>query len=161
MLATTACADRRCYNPIMRRLLVLALLATASTLFAQSTPKPADILAAENLFWTNYTAGNTAELATQLTPDFTNVEEEIWNRAQVLGFVQTFFKQCTLAPVKLVDPKVTFLTPTIATLTYHATETPTCGGKSMSGDTNISTVWLLQDGRWQMHLHTEYAVPPK
>jgi hypothetical protein len=31
----------------------------------------------------------------------------------------------------------------------------------MSGDTNISTVWLWRDGRWQMHLHTEYAIPPK
>jgi len=145
----------------MRRLLALVMLAATPSLFAQSTPNSVDILAAENLFWTNYTAGNTTELAKQLTPNFINVEEEIWTRDQVLAFVQSFFKQCTLAPVKIVDPKVAFLTPTIATLTYHARETPTCGGKTMSGDTNISTVWLLQDGRWQMHLHTEYAVPPK
>jgi hypothetical protein len=53
------------------------------------------------------------------------------------------------------------MAPDIATIVYHATETPTCGGRSMSGDTNISTVWLRHDGVWQMHLHTEYAVPPK
>jgi hypothetical protein len=94
-------------------------------------------------------------------PDFTNVEQEIWNRDQVLAFVKQFHEQCTLAPVKILDPHVTFITPDIATLVYHAMETPTCGTQTMSGDTNISTVWLRRDGRWQMHLHTEYAIPPK
>ncbi len=68
---------------------------------------------------------------------------------------------CTLAPVKILDPKVVFLTPEIATITYHATETPTCGGHTISGNTNISTVWVKTASGWQMHLHTEYAVPPK
>ena len=38
----------------------------------------------------------------------------------------------------------------------------------MSGETNISTVWVFTpaspdfpSGHWQMQLHTEYAVPPK
>jgi hypothetical protein len=150
----------------MRRLLPLVLLAATfvtftQTALAQSTPKPADILAAENLFWTNYTSGNTAGLSKQLAPDFTSMEQERWNRDQVLNFVGMFFKQCSLAPVKLVAPKVIFLTPAIATLTYHAIESPTCAGRTMSGDTNISTVWVLRDGRWLMHLHTEYAIPAK
>jgi hypothetical protein len=59
------------------------------------------------------------------------------------------------------NPHVIFLTPGIATIVYHAIESPNCRGRSMSGDTNISTVWLWRDGRWQMHLHTEYAIPPK
>ena len=143
------------------RLLPIVFLAIASAAAAQSAPKPSDILAAENLFWTHYTSGNTAELSKQLARDFTSVEEERWNRDQVLNFVGTFFKQCSLAPVKLVGPKVIFLTPAIATLTYHAIESPTCAGHTMSGDTNISTVWVLRDGKWLMHLHTEYAIPPK
>jgi hypothetical protein len=46
-------------------------------------------------------------------------------------------------------------------LVYHATEMPTCGTRTLSGETNISTVWARRDGRWQMHLYSEYAIPPK
>lgn len=28
----------------------------------------------------------------------------------------------------------------------------------MSGDTNISTVWLRRDGHWQMHLHQTVTI---
>jgi hypothetical protein len=56
---------------------------------------------------------------------------------------------------------VVFLSADIATLVYHATETPTCGTHTMSGDTNITTVWVRRDGRWRMHLHTEYASAPR
>lgn len=119
------------------------------------------IIAQENAFWKAYVDGNTADLSKLLLPDFTSVEQEIWNRDQVLGFVKKFHEHCTLAPVTLLDPHVTFLTPDIATLVYHATETPTCGTRTLSGDTNISSVWLRRDGRWQLHLHSEYAIPPK
>src|SRR5579875_670262 len=96
-----------------------------------------------------------------LAPDFTSVEQEIWDRGKVLDFVRMFFSRCSLAPVEMLDPHVTFLTPGIATVVYHPIESPTFGTHTMSGDTNISTVWVLRQGRWQMHLHTEYAVPPK
>ena len=142
-------------------LILLALAATPAV--AQLPVKPLNdlIVQQEQDFWTSYTSGNTAGLSRLLLPDFTNVEQEIWNRTQVLDFVKGFFTQCSLAPVKILDPKVTILSGDTATIVYHATETPTCGGHSMSGDTNISTVWLLRDGRWQMFLHTEYAIPPK
>lgn len=130
-------------------------------LLAQTTNSTEAILAQENAFWRAYVDGNTPDLSKLLLPDFISVESEIWNRDQVLDFVKKFHAQCTLAPVKIVDPHVTFLTPDIATLVYHATEAPTCGTRTMSGETNISTVWLRRDGRWQMHLHTEYAIPPK
>lgn len=152
----------------MRRLILLALLSFAPAMLAQSNPSAAstaDILAAERLFWTNYTSGNTAGLAKQFAPDFRNVEQETWDAQQVLHFVSAFTKQCTLAPVTLREPRVVFLTPTIATLTYRAIESPSCQGKTMSGDTNISTVWVLvaggPAGQWKMHLHTEYAIPPQ
>lgn len=119
------------------------------------------IIAQEDAFWKAYVDGNTADLSKLLLPDFTSVEQEIWNRDQVLGFVKKFHEHCTLAPVTLLDTHVTFLTSDIATLVYHATETPTCGTRTLSGDTNISSVWLRRDGRWQLHLHTEYAVQTK
>jgi hypothetical protein len=123
----------------MRRLILLALLSFAPACLAQSNPSAAaadDVLAAERLFWTNYTSANTVGLAKQFTPDFRNVEQETWTGPQVLHFVSVFFKQCTLAPVKIREPKVVFLTPTIATLTYRAPDldqaSPSCNGKSMS-----------------------------
>ena len=145
----------------MRQLLILTLLLASMPVLAQTGNTPETIIAQENAFWKAYADGNTLDLSKLLLPDFTNVEQEIWNRDQVLAFVKEFHEHCTLAPVKLLDPRVTFLTSEIATLVYHATETPTCGTRTMSGDTNITTVWLHRDGRWQMHLHTEYAIPPK
>src|SRR6266481_369360 len=145
----------------MRQLLVLTLIFTAMPLLTQTTDKPDMIITQENAFWKAYVDGNTEDLSKLLLPDFTSVEQEIWNRDQVLTFVEKFHQHCTLAPVKLLDPRVTFLTSDIVFVVSHATETPTCGTRTLSGDTNISSVWLRRDGRWQLHLHTEYAVPPK
>jgi hypothetical protein len=145
----------------MRKLLVLLLLIAVAPLFAQTNNKSDVILAQENAFWKSYVDANTAELSKLLLPDFVNVEQEFWNQDQVLAFVKQFHEHCTLAPVKIIDPQVVFLSSDIATLVYHATESATCGASTMSGDTNISTVWVRRDGRWMMHLHTEYAVPAK
>ena len=145
----------------MRRLWALTLLLIALPVLAQTATTPDAIIAQENAFWKAYADGDAADLSKLLLPDFTNVEQEIWNRDQVLTFIKQFHQHCTLAPVVVVDPHVIFITPDIATVVYHATETPTCGTRTLSGETNIATVWLRRDGRWQMHLHTEYAVPPK
>ena len=140
---------------------IFTLLLLALPLLSQTIDPPDAIVAQETAFWKSYVEGNAVDLSKLLLPDFVNVEEQIWNRDQVLAFVKQFHEHCTLAPVKLVDPRVTFLTPDIATVVYHTTETPTCGARTLSGETNISTVWFRRDGRWQMHLHTEYAIPPK
>ena len=149
------------YHLAMRPLWVLILLLSTVPALAQTADTTGAIIAQENAFWKAYVDGNSADLSKLLLPDFTNVEEQIWNRDQVLTFVRQFHEHCTLAPVKILDPHLIFLTPDIATLVYHATETPTCGTRTLSGETNISTVWLRRDGRRQMHLHTEYAIPPK
>ncbi len=51
-------------------------------------------------------------------------------------------------------------TPDIAIIIYQATESPTCNGATMSGDVNATTVWVRHNTHWQIHLHTEYALPP-
>jgi hypothetical protein len=145
----------------MRLLLTLVLLSVTVSAYAQTTTASDTIIAQENAFWKAYVNANTADLSKLFLPEFINVEEQLMNRDQVLAFVGQFHQQCSLAPVKLLDTHVVFLSADIATLVYHATETPTCGTHTMSGDTNITTVWVRRDGRWQMHLHTEYAVPPK
>ena len=129
---------------------VLAGIALA----ARTANTPDTIIAHENAFWKAYGDGNVEDLSKLLLPDFANVEAQMWSRDQVLIFIRQFHQRCTLAPVKLVAPRVTFLTPEIATLVYRATESPTFGSRTLSGETNISTVWLRRDGRWQMHLHT-------
>ena len=149
------------YNSGMRKLITFFYLVYAAASHAQTSSTAPEIIAQENAFWRAYAAGNTADLSKLLLPDFTSVESDIWNRDQVLTFVKQFHAQCSLAPVTVVAPQVNFLTPEIATIVYHATETPTCGPHTLSGETNISTVWIKRDGRWQMHLHTEYAIPPK
>jgi hypothetical protein len=148
-------------NLFMRSLLVLTPLLSAAPMLAQTVDAPEVIIAQENAFWKSYVDGNTADLSKLLLPEFISVEEQIWSRDQVLAFVARFHEQCSLAHIKLLDPHVNFLSPDIATLVYRATENPTCGTHTMSGETNISTVWVRRDGRWQMHLHSEYAIPPK
>jgi uncharacterized protein (TIGR02246 family) len=144
---------------LKRPLIALILLFSALPVFAQTIGTADVIVAQENAFWKAYTAGNATDLATLLQPGFTNVEQEIWTRDQVLTFVEQFHKQCSLAPVALVDQHVSFLAPDIATIVYHADEAATCRTRTMSRHTNISTVWVRRDGHWQMHLHTEYAIP--
>jgi len=145
----------------MRYFWMVTLFFLSFPLLAQTVNTPDEIIKQENAFWQAYVAGNVSDLSKLLLPDFVNVEAQIWSRNQLLTFVKQFHQKCTLAPVRIVDPQVTFLAPEIATLVYHATETPACGSRTLSGETNISTVWLRRDGRWQIHLHTEYAVPPQ
>jgi len=149
-----------CYNRRMRRFLALPLLLMSLPALAQSTNTPDTIIQQENTFWKAYVDGNTADLGRLFLPDFTNVEQNIWNRDQVLAFVKQFHEHCTLAPITILEPHVTFLAADIATVTYHATETPTCGTHTMSGDTKISSVWVRRGGNWQLHLHSEFAVIP-
>jgi uncharacterized protein (TIGR02246 family) len=144
-----------------RLFMILILLLLTLPAFSQNAPASEAIIAQENAFWKAYTTGNVSALATFLQPGFTNVEQEIWTRNQVLTFVQRFHQQCSLAPVVLVDTRVSFLAPDIATIVYHANEVATCGTRTMTGDTNVSTVWVRRDGRWQMHLHSEYPIPAK
>jgi uncharacterized protein (TIGR02246 family) len=134
---------------------------TVMPAYAQRADATDTIITQENAFWKAYVAGDTASLSNLLLPDFANVEEQRMNRSQVLSFVRKFHERCTLAPVEILNAKVTFLSPDIATLVYHATESPTCGERTMSGDTNITTVWVRRDGRWQMHLHTELPTTPR
>jgi uncharacterized protein (TIGR02246 family) len=151
----------------MRLSHVLAFSICFIPVFAQGKPQVSthratisdEIIAQENAYHESYRNRDTAALEMLMLPDFTNVEQMIWNREQVLSFVKKFHEQCSLAPVKIVDPNVSFLSPDIARIVYHATETPTCGARTMSGETNISTVWVRKDGRWKMYLHTEYALP--
>jgi hypothetical protein len=72
----------------MRQLLILTLLLTSAPVLTQTTNTPETIIAQENAFSQAYVDANTADLSKLLLPDFTSVEQEIWNRDQVLDFVR-------------------------------------------------------------------------
>jgi hypothetical protein len=145
----------------MPRLCVLILFLAALPVFAQTADTPDAIIAQENAYWKSFVDGNSAELSALLLPDFVSVAEDIVNRDQQLTHLKRFHEHCTLTPVKLVDPRVTFLTPNIATLVYHATVTSTCGAHTVSANSNNSSVWLRRDRRWQLHLQTFSDIAPR
>jgi len=146
---------------IVRQMPIALMLLMLSSAKGQNSQTPSDVIGKEAEFWRLYADGDVDGLRSLLSKDFLSVEEHISTGDEFLGFLTEFHQHCRLAPVKLLDPHVVFLSADIATLVYRTTETPTCGTHTMSGDTNITTVWVRRDGRWQMHLHTEYAVPPK
>src|SRR5271155_2968207 len=88
----------------MRSLLALVLLFITVSAYAQPAGASDTIIEQENAFWKAYVNANTADLSKLFLPEFLNVEEQLMNRDQVLAFVGQFHQQCTLAPVKLVDP---------------------------------------------------------
>ena len=74
-------------------LCVLIILASTSLpVSGQSATTRGDdiIIAQENAFWKAYVANDAASLTDLLSTDFINVEEQRWNRNQVLKFLQVF-----------------------------------------------------------------------
>ena len=125
------------------------------------SPAPAEsdaavVLTVEKAYQKFYVSGNLPELEKLMSPDYLDIEQEIMDRAQVLALRRKLASLgCKALPIKMQDPKVVFLAPDIATIVYHAMETATCAGHSVSGETKISTVWVRRDGHWLMHIHTE------
>jgi uncharacterized protein (TIGR02246 family) len=145
----------------MPRLCVLILFLAALPVFAQTADTPDAIIAQENAYWKSFANGDASELSKLLLPDFVSVDSELGNRDEILAHQKLFHEHCTLTPVKLVDPRVIFLTPDIATLVYHTTVTSTCGSHTVSANSNNSSVWLRRDRRWQLHLQTFSDIAPR
>lgn len=119
-----------------------------------------EIIAAENTYNRYFVQGNLLELKKVMSADFATVQELIWDRDQLVDFVKQMQPVCHFFPIKIVEPTVAFLSPDVATIVYHAPETANCGGKTIAGNVNISSVWVKREGRWQMQLHTENADIP-
>ncbi len=119
-----------------------------------------EILAMENVYIRTVKSGSTADMYKILSPDFKEVDRKIWSHDQALNF-GVVLRQigCGLSSFKIEDPKVTFLSPDIATIVYHATETISCRSRSRSIDGDVTAVWVRQDGHWRMQLRTETYQP--
>lgn len=148
----------------MRSYLVVALLCAGAPVLSQSTapapshssPSTNEIIAQEATFWKFYVKGKSAELNQLMLPDFTEISKNILSRADALDEIKQTQQLCSVNPVNINDPQVAILSPEVATIAYSTTIAKTCGHKTVRSATNVTSVWVRQDGRWQMHLHTEF-----
>jgi hypothetical protein len=144
-------------------LFILSVFLAALPALAQSRPPahsatgPGEIIAVEAAFQRFEVNGNIQELEKMMLPGFVQIEQEMMTRDQVIATVKRVQSSpCRVGPVKMIDPKVAFLSLEIATIVYRASQAATCGSKTFTLYANISTVWVRRDGRWQMEIHAEY-----
>ncbi len=124
---------------------------------ARPSPSANQIIAIEAAFQQFEVKGNIPELEKMMLPDFVQIEQEMMTRDQVIATVRRAQSSpCHIGPVKMIDPKVAFLSPEIATIVYRASQAATCSSSTFTLYANISTVWVHRDGRWQMEIHAEY-----
>jgi hypothetical protein len=164
-IAIWIAAQARFRNVASRLAIILCAFLAALPAFAQSRPaapahsatRPGEIIAIEAAFQQFEVKGNIQELEKMMLPDFVQIEQEMMTRDQVLATVKRVQSSpCRVGPVKMIDPKVAFLSPEIATIVYRASQVGTCGSSTYTLYANISTVWVRRDGRWQMEIHAEY-----
>jgi hypothetical protein len=145
--------------------LLLALLIDLAPAAAQSKAPvhalrtPADVIIAQEKAALAFAFnGEVSKFDKMIEPEFTDVSLKIWHREDILSFIARFHQAgCRMSYSKIVDPKLTFLSPTIATIVYHSVEAGACGTRNLKAEGDVSTVWVLRDGNWQMHLRTKNA----
>jgi hypothetical protein len=129
-----------------------------SRLPAHPASGASEIIATEVTFQRFKANGNTGELEKMMLSEFVEIEQQLMTRDQVLAQVRRIQSSpCRLAQVKMIEPKVTLLSPEIATIVYRASQAVTCGSNSFTLLANVSSVWVRRDGRWQLEIHAEYV----
>ena len=132
--------------------------AWAQTRAAAKSPQSegAEVMAAEIEFQRDENTFNVTALKRLMASDGIEVQDEIMNRDRVLEVLSSFRGfPCHLSPVKMEDTDVALLAKGVATILYKATETLSCGRKSLTIQGNASGVWVRKDGHWQAQIHTE------
>lgn len=101
---------------------------------------------------------NVATMDQLTLPDYIEVNQTIMNRDQVLAMLRRVSELgCHIQPIRMKDAKVTFLSPDIATVIYHATQYGTCGSRGFTAAASVSTVWVRRGGQWLAEMHIEHA----
>ena len=78
------------------------------------------------------------------------------SRDQVFEMLNKFRAlPCHLSAVKMEDPAVTLLSQNVATIVYRASESLTCGRRSISIEGNATGLWVRKGGHWQVQVHTQ------
>jgi uncharacterized protein (TIGR02246 family) len=157
----------------VRRLLSIALLLAAVPVIAQApaTPQPspaasaaatqrpteADVIALEQSLWAAFVASDADAVDKLMLPDFVDIAGVFNTRDEILDALRHEHMTCTKQPVTIDHAIANVLSDNVATIAYQVTLTKVCDQRTVKIESNMTTVWVRHDGRWQMHLHTERA----
>jgi hypothetical protein len=164
-----------------RAAMLLALVAAPAIAVAQSPShaptrppahaaahplSPADeIIAQESNFSKLSLKGNETELKKIVPEDYVSVAGVITHREDLFAGVRKFQSLvksyesygCSLSQIKLIDPKVTFLSPEIAIIVYRPQIDAACYGEHARVVGLAGSMWVRSNGRWQLQMQTYYA----
>ncbi len=131
---------------------------TNSAASGQVNSTAQEIFAQEQLLWKTFADGDVDGLNKLMLPDFINVTSRQQSRDEVLETFKHNLQVCTEDPIAIRRAQVFMLSPDVASIVYQANLSKTCDERTSKSDYNMTTVWVRRDGRWQMHLHTEFMI---
>ncbi len=153
---------RNCTGFAVWLLLGLPLAAQSAHHGDQTSEDPKAIVTSEAAFQKFEAEQNIPELQKLALTDFVEADRSMMSRDDLFAMLRKVHALgCQIGPVKMIEPKVSFLAPEVATIVYHASQTGTCGEHSLTAEAEISTVWIHRDGRWQAAVHTEFISAEK
>jgi uncharacterized protein (TIGR02246 family) len=130
---------------LLRLLPVLLVVAAAPALAGMTE----DLLAMEKAQWTAWGKADGAALAKYITEDHIQTVAGVGavaGRDAVISAVNAL--KCELESFDLKDAKVRQVAPTVAILTYTATQDTTCEGTKLPSKLRSTAVYVQKDGKW-------------
>lgn len=131
---------------------ILAAIAP-SALYAQSLKT--EILANETKVWRSFLGSHPDKAAFQrlIADDYLCIEPTgvLVTKAENIAELD----HLTFSSFQIHDPQVRALSPSAALIVARLTYAGTVDGRSISGETLTSTVWVKRDGQWLAQSHTE------
>ena len=128
------------------RLLPILLLLAAVPAAAGLTE---DLLAMEKAQWTAWSKADGAALAKFITEDHNHTVAGIGSvagRDAVISSVNAL--KCEVKSFDFKDAKLRQVAPTVAILTYTATQDTTCEGTKLPPKIRSTAVYVQKDGKW-------------
>src|SRR4029077_20345905 len=118
-----------------------------------------EILACENKVYETFLGPQPdVEAFRKLTlPDYLyiNYRGVIWNREEN---IITLRSGVVFSSIRIKESQVKKLSPTSALIVARVLIEASAGGHNLSTDTLTSTVWVKQNGKWLVQLHTSIKV---
>ena len=132
----------------------LALL-VATTSFAVASPESDALETKEKAAWQAYKDKKADDFKKLVAPQGVSVYSDgIYDlQKEVDGMAKVDMKSFTLS-----DFKVTMVDANTATVTYKAKIEAKMGADDESGDYNVGSVWIKQNGEWRNVFHTNVKV---
>jgi len=114
-------------------------------------------VALEQSLWQVLIAGDADALDKIMLPDFVDIAGVINTRADLLETLKHKTGACSNQGFTIDRSFANVLSDDVATIAYQLTTSKVCGERTSKIVSNMTSVWVRHDGRWQLHLHTERA----